>query len=241
MIFLYIFGGIVAVIALYFLFLWICSRFVDPNRLYDTHSPFYRFLLNCFVGKLLWFCRIKVHVSGMDQIPKHKRLLFVSNHMSNFDPIVTWHTLRKWNMAYISKPSNFNIPIFGRIVRRCGFLPIDRENARNAMTTILSAAQLLRSEAFSVGVYPEGTRSKTGQLLPFHNGVFKIAQKAEADIVVLCLSGTERIHRRFPWHRSHVYLDVLAVLPAQQIKSQKTEQIGQEVRDLLLSQREKRN
>ena len=240
MIVLYIFGGIVSLILLYFHFLWICSLFVDPNKEYTEHSPFYRAQLRFFVYLMLWFLRIRVHVSGAEKLPAHKHLVFVSNHVSNFDPILTWHFFRKWNLAYISKPSNFHIPVFGRFIHRCSFLPIDRENPRKAMTTILSAAQLLRTGDFSIGVYPEGTRSKTGELLPFHNGVFKIAQKADADVVVLSLTGTSQIHKNYIRRRSHVYLDVLAVLPAEQIKSQKTEQIGDEVRRLLLEHQKER-
>lgn len=241
MIFLYIFGGIIGLILLYFLFLWICALFVDPKKQYTDHSPFYRAQLRGFVALMLWFQRIKVHVTGMEKLPQHKRLLFVSNHVSNYDPILTWHFFRKWNISYISKPSNFNIPVFGRFIHRCSFLPIDRENPRNAMTTILAAAQLLRTDDFSIGVYPEGTRSKTGELLPFHNGVFKIAQKADADVVVISLEGTQEIHRNFLKRKSHVYMDVLAVLPAQQIKAQRTEQIGEEVRALLLQKQKERN
>ena len=241
MIFLYLFGSIIGLILLYFLFLWICALFVDPKKQYTDHSPFYRAQLRVFVALMLWFQRIKVHVTGMEKLPQHKRLLFVSNHVSNYDPILTWHFFRKWNISYISKPSNFNIPVFGRFIHRCSFLPIDRENPRNAMTTILAAAQLLRTDNFSIGVYPEGTRSKTGELLPFHNGVFKIAQKADADVVVISLEGTQEIHRNFLKRKTHVFMDVLAVLPAQQIKAQRTEQIGEEVRTLLLQKQKERN
>ncbi len=74
----------------------------------------------------------------------------------------------------------------------CCFLPIDRENPRKAIPTINRAAKLLKEQEVSVGIYPEGTRGKDCRLLPFHNGVFKIAQKAEAPIAVLSITGTEK-------------------------------------------------
>ena len=185
--------------------------------------------------------RIRVHVSGIEKIPKDTKVLFVSNHRSNFDPIITWYILKKWKIAFVSKPSNFKIPFFGRIIRKCCFMPIDRENPRNAIVTINKAAKLLKKQEVSIGIYPEGTRSKNGQLLPFHNGVFKIAQKAEAAIVVLCVTGTEKISKRTPFRRTDVYLDVLEVFSAQGIKETKTEMIGTAVRRLLEINTEKRD
>ena len=185
--------------------------------------------------------RIRVHVSGIEKKPKDTKVLFVSNHRSNFDPIITWYILKKWKIAFVSKPSNFKIPFFGRIIRKCCFMPIDRENPRNAIVTINKAAKLLKKQEVSIGIYPEGTRSKNGQLLPFHNGVFKIAQKAEAAIVVLCVTGTEKISKRTPFRRTDVYLDVLEVFSAQGIKETKTEMIGTAIRRQIEINTEKRD
>ena len=240
MIILYILCGMVGLFLLYALLFWLCGLPVDMKKEYTDHSPFYRWLLQSNSALWMRLLHIRVHVTGMEQLPDHKRLLFVGNHVSNYDPILTWIAFKKWNMAFISKPSNFKIPFFGPAIRRCCFLAIDRENPRNAIATIGKAAELIRSGQFSVGVYPEGTRSKTGQLLPFHNGVFKIAQRSDADIVVLKVSGTEQIHRHVPFRRSDVFLEVLAVLPAEQIKHQKTEQIGETVRHLLEQNQEER-
>jgi len=236
MIILKILGFIVALIILYVLFLAVCSLFVNPNREYEKHSTFYRFPLNSATSIAIPTMRIRIHTTGIDKLPrKTKKILFVGNHRSNYDPIVTWHVLRKWKPAFVSKASNFRIPIFGRIIRKCCFLAIDRENPRNAMKTINKAAQLLRNGEVSVGIYPEGTRSKSGELLPFHNGVFKIAQKSEAPIVVLSVSGTEKIFRNYPFHHTNVNLDVLEVIPAETVMRSKTDDIGEYVHALINS------
>lgn len=233
MILLYVLGGLLGFFLLYILFLGICVLFVNPQKEYSKDSAFYRFLLDSATAAARKLLRIRVHVTGMEKVPTDAKVLFVSNHRSNFDPIITWHVFRKWKVAFISKASNFKIPFFGRIIRRCCFMAIDRENPRKAIATINQAAKLLREQEVSVGVYPEGTRSKNGELLPFHNGVFKIAQKAEASIVVLCITGTEKIYQRTPFQRTDVYLDVLEVFPAQGIKETKTEMIGAAVRRLI--------
>lgn len=240
MLIIYILLGMLGLFALYVLLLGICALLVDPKREYDREDPFYRLLLNSATVLGIVFLRIRVHASGIERIPQDAKVLFVENHRSNFDPIITWYALKKWKMAFISKPENFRIPFFGRIIRKCCFLPIDRENPRNAIVTIHKAAALIEKGTLSVGVYPEGTRSKTRELLPFHNGVFKIAQKANAPIVVLCISGTENISKNTPFRPTDVYLDVVGVFSCEEIKTAKTEQIGTMVRHLLVTNLRKR-
>lgn len=241
MILLYILCFISGLLLVYILFLGICCLFIDPNKEYERNSLFYRFLLDSATAAAIKLLRIRVHVSGIEKIPKDKKVLFVCNHRSSFDPIITWYALRRWKIAFISKGSNFNIPFFGRIIRKCCFLAIDRENPRRAIVTINKAAKLLEKQEVSVGVYPEGTRSRSNQLLPFHNGVFKIAQKADVPIVVLSITGTELISGRTPFRPTDVYLDVLEVFPNKNIKEIKTEMIGMMVRHLLLTNTEKRD
>lgn len=240
MILLYILGILLGLILLYVLFLTLCALMVAPHKEYEEHSAFYRFLLNSATVIMVRLLRIRVHISGAELLPKDTPVLFVSNHRSNFDPIITWYGLKKWQIAYISKASNFKIPVFGRIIRRCCFMPIDRENPRNAIVTINKAAALLKKNTVSIGIYPEGTRSKSCRLLPFHNGVFKIAQKADAPIAVLCITGTEKIAKRTPFRKTHVYLDVLWVIPSQDVKESKTEAIGASVRERIENNIEKR-
>lgn len=227
-------------IACLLLFLTVCMLFVSPKKYYDKDSRFYRLLVDIAAAVGCWGGRLRLHITGAELLPKDRRILFVGNHVSNFDPIITLHAFRRAKLAYISKLSNFSIPWFGRYIRRCCFMDIDRENPRNAIVTINRAADLLKNQEVSIGVYPEGTRSKTAELLPFHNGVFKIAQKANVDIAVISLIGTEKIHKNFPWRRTDIYVDVLAVIPAEEIKGVKTDVIGSRVEALLLDNQKKR-
>ena len=241
MIILYILGALLAVLILYFLFLGVCALLVSPDKTYEKNSPFYRFLLESATAVAIKLLRIRVHISGIEKIPKDEKVLFVCNHRSNYDPLITWCALNKWKIAFVSKPENFKVPFFGRIIRKCCFLPIDRENPRKAIVTINKAAKLLKKQEVSVGIYPEGTRSKNCRLLPFHNGVFKIAQKAEAPIAVLSITGTEKISKRTPFQHTDVYLDVLELFPNENIKELKTEMIGMMVRSLIMTNTEKRD
>lgn len=229
-IFLWALAIVLALCFAYVLFLWLASLTVDTDREYTRDSPFYRHLLYGATAIAIRLLHIRIEIKGMEKLPEKGRFLLVCNHRSNFDPILTWQILRKYNLAFVSKPENFNIPIFGRFIRRCCFLVIDRENPRNALVTIDKAAKLLEEDEVNVAIYPEGTRSKECKLLPFHNGVFKIAQKARVPIVVAAIEGTEQIHKNWYARATHVRFTVLETIPASFAAENRTAAIGQRVR-----------
>ena len=233
MIVLYLLLGLAGLFLICLGFLGVCALLVDPHKIYFKNSRFYRAVLNGASAAALALLRVRVHVTGLEKLPWGQRPLFVGNHRSNFDPIIQWVALKPWQIAYLSKAENFKIPFFGRIIRKCCFLPIDRQDPRKAMETIRDAAALLRSGEVSIGVYPEGTRSKQCVLLPFHDGVFRIAQKADAPIAVLSIRGTEQIHKNILRRRTEVYLDIVTVIPAQDAVSLGTHAIGAAVREAL--------
>ena len=152
-------GCFAAANLVYVLLMFVCSWFAGPNKMYTHISPFYHALTMALDGWILALCRVKIHVTGLEKVPTDTEYLFVSNHRSNFDPMVQWWVLRRWRLAFVSKPSNMRKFVIGPFVRRCCFLPIDRENARNALTTINAAADLIRAHECSFAIYPEGTRS----------------------------------------------------------------------------------
>ncbi len=226
-------GFVLSLAILYVIVVAIAAACVNPNRNYDKVSGFYRALL--MIGG--WACmtigRIKIKVNGENKLPDGEFLL-VQNHRSNFDPIVTTYALHKRKIAFISKVENFSIPLFGRIIRKMCFMPIDRENPREAMKTILRGADLMKRGAASVAVYPEGTRNKSAEgLLPFHNGVFKMAQRASVPVVVTTVTGTENIHKNFFRRRSIINIDIAEVIPADRVKAEGSGEIGDYARSVI--------
>ena len=230
---LWIVIGLAGLLLAYILLLIISAMLVDMERDYEQESKFYRFLLNSATFCAAKLIRIKLHVTGKEQLPDG-RFLLVSNHRSKFDPILSWLVFDKCQLAFISKPENFKVPVFGRLIHRLCFLPIDRENPRNAVKTINRAVDLMNRDVASIGVYPEGTRNYGEGLLPFHNAMFKIAQKAQVPIVIVTVRGTYEIQKNYPLHRSHVYLDVVRVLDKDEVKRMKTAAIGELVRGVML-------
>ena len=234
LILLWIVLGFPGLLLAYILLLIISALMVDMSAEYEQESRFYRFLLNSATWCASKLIRIKLHVTGKEQLPDG-RFLLVSNHRSKFDPILSWHVFAKENLSFISKPENFKVPVYGRIIHRCCFMPIDRENPRNALKTIQRAVKLIKNDVASVAVYPEGTRNYGEGLLPFHNAVLKIAQKAEVPIVVMTVKGTYEIQKNYPWRRSDVQMDIIDVLQPEEIKGVKTNILGDRIAEMMLN------
>lgn len=232
---LYIVGALLAPVVGYILFLAVCALLVDPKKEYKTHSRFYRSVLNGATAMGLKLCRIKYKVTGMEKIPQEGRFMLVSNHRSKFDPLVTWHLLNQYDLAFISKSSNFKVFIFGRLIRRCCFMAIDRKNAHNAYGTVQDATDLLLTDQTSVAVYPEGTRNwrPDHRLLPFHSGLFMIAQNAHVPVVVLTVRHTEKVVKNFPWKRTYIEFDILETLSTDYVENTPRAQISQHVKELM--------
>lgn len=189
---------------------------------------------------VLKLCRVKVHVTGMEKLPENTRFLAVANHRSIFDPIIGLSVFGKHDVAYIAKKETMKIPVGKYVIMGAGCLFLDRNNDRAAVKTIIQAANILKNDAYSMAIYPEGGTNKTAELLlPFRNGAFKIAQRAGAPVVVYTSFGTEKIHKRVFLRRTDVYIDILDVLSAEDITGVHTNEIGDKAHAIMLANLEK--
>ena len=216
-----------AALNILFVIFWVAvAQTVDDTKPIERQKPIYRRGVAIIAGWLCWWARVRVKLSGADKLPKEERFVLICNHRSGFDPVVTAAKLRDYNLGFISKPSNLKLPFIGKLAYGAGFLPIDRENDRAALKTILTAADYLKKDFCSIAIYPEGTRSKTGALLPFHAGSFKIAQKANVPIVIACVSGTDQIRHRWLFRSTTAELTILELLPAERVKTMSTQELA---------------
>lgn len=225
-------GLFIGFIVLHLVLCFVAGMFTDLSEPCTRRRPIYRAVAAISAAGVLRIMRVRVHISGKE-LPRG-RFLLVSNHLSAFDPIVCIDKLRACEIAFISKPENFKIPIAGKFIHNCNYLPIDRDNARNAMRTINAAADLMKNDICSVGVYPEGTRSRTGELQEFHDGVFRSAAKAKVPIAVVTVRGTENISRNFPLKATDVYLHIAEVIEHSEYCGLNYHELGKAVRDIML-------
>ena len=228
-------GFFLGFVLLFALVLFISTRFVDPKKMLEKPSAYFRFMLNQFCRLAFFLGGVHVHVTGLEKLPKNNRFLLVSNHLFAFDPLIYYYAIPNSELAFISKKENFSLFMVAEIMRELLCLPIDRENDREALRTILKAIQFLKEDKTSIAVFPEGYTSKTGELSSFRNGAFKIAQKAGVPIVVCVLSNTPAILKNMFRRHTDVYLDVLDIIPAEDLAGVTTVQIGGRVHDTMVN------
>lgn len=228
------FGLFIGFVVLHVLFLCVTTPFLITKKPREKVNRFCKFMVDYTVQSILLILRVKVKTSGIEKLPTDKRFLLVSNHRSGFDPMVKIAELMEYNIAYVSKPENFKIPLVGQYMPQCLYMTIDRDNARNAMKTLHRATDLVKNDLVSIGIYPEGTRTRTGELLEFKDGVFYVAKKAPCPVVVVTVKGTENILKNFPFKKTQVEFDVLDVMQPSDFAEKTTHDISEECREIML-------
>jgi len=137
---------------------------------------------------------VKVKVEGVEKIPKDTPVLFLSNHQGAFD-IPTLQGSVPVQFRWVAKKSLFKIPLIGWSMYLSGYIGVKRESAVEAYKSMEKAAAKIRSGT-SVMIFPEGTRSDTGELLPMKRGAFVLASKSRVPIVPIAINGTKDILKR---------------------------------------------
>ena len=134
---------------------------------------------------------IKVTVSGSEYLPDGP-VIFMSNHQSNFD-ILSLLAAMPRRFHWIAKKELFDIPVFGPSMRRGGYIPLDRGDGRKALQSIDEAAATIH-QGKSVVLFPEGTRTQDGNLLPFKRGGFILARKSDVPVIPVTINGSGKIN-----------------------------------------------
>lgn len=227
-------GGTLLGVLIVALFLCVACGVVDMKVLPDKDSKFYRRMTYLYIDALKTVLRLKIVTKGLENTPKDTRFLLVSNHISDLDPVVLFYCFYKSCLAFISKRENDDKPFVGQIQRKILCQPINRENDREALKTILRCVQFIKDDQVSIGVFPEGYTSLDGKLRHFRNGVFKIAQKANVPVVVCTVHGTRKaMADMFKLKGGYVEIHMLKVIPAEEVKSLSTAELGEKVYELM--------
>jgi 1-acyl-sn-glycerol-3-phosphate acyltransferase len=140
---------------------------------------------------------IRTVVEGAEHIQLHRAAVYAANHTSQVEPPIIFDLLRDLfpRLRILYKAELRRLPILVRAFDLAGFIPLERGNRDQSLPAIDRAAQALR-DGNSFLIFPEGTRSRTGELLPFKKGGFILAIKGQAPIVPVAISGARAAMRK---------------------------------------------
>lgn len=140
-------------------------------------------------GGIIFLSGTKVHVTGQENIPKDKAVVYIANHRGMFD-IVTAYMYMPRPTGFIAKKEVEKIPLLRVWMRciRCLFL--DRKDLKAGMKTMIAGVKQIKA-GHSMYICPEGTRNKNKELLPFKNGSFILASKSGSPVVPVAIKGTD--------------------------------------------------
>lgn len=140
----------------------------------------------------LFFAGTKITVLGEENVPKDTAVLYVGNHRSYFDIVMTYVRVPR-PTGYIAKIEMLRYPLLRTWMKNLHCLFLDRKDIKQGMKTILEGIEKIQS-GISICIFPEGTRNKTADtFLPFHEGSFKIAEKSGCPIIPMSINNAADI------------------------------------------------
>ena len=222
-----------AVCVLAFGFLWLMSAVVDLNKPQKKDSKFYRTVARLYISFLVTVLRIRIHTVGAEKIPKDGRFLLVSNHICDADPIVLMHCFPNSQLAFISKREVSSYFLVGKYMHRLLCQPVNRENDREALKTILNCIQLIKDDAVNIAVFPEGYIHPDRKLHHFRHGVFKIATKTNVPIVVCTLQDTPLIFKNMFKKPVDLQMHLLDVIQPDQYAGMTTVELSEKIYQMM--------
>jgi 1-acyl-sn-glycerol-3-phosphate acyltransferase len=223
--------GVVIVGFFYVALVWLVTAPFDRGR-YHAGRAFRQLAMVCSKLNPLW------HFETDGQPPADPRhpYVAVSNHESYADIFLISHF--PWEMKWLSKDTIFRIPVMGWMMRMAKDIPIKR-GKRESVVSAMQGCRDRLGRRVSVMIFPEGTRSKTEELLPFKDGAFKLAIEAQVPILPIAVAGTRDCMAKhsFAFRRARAKARVLPPIPTAGMTSQDVAALRDRTRALIDAER----
>lgn len=225
-------GGYLAAIVGYWLVIIVIWFFLPSKREVRSPIPICTAMIRLTAE---WFCsvmRVRPAVKEIEKLPEEPCVM-VCNHLSLFDPMIMLTLIKGRKLVYVSKKENYQLPLAGRYLKGACFLSVDRSNPRQAVQMLQSAGNEMRELGVDVGIYPEGTRSRSGKLTRFKDGGFVLAKQADAPIAVFATKGTNCVKKRFPFRSTKVTLELVRVIDKETVRKMDAKELSQYAQELV--------
>lgn len=186
---------------------------------------------------ILWLTGVKVTVIGEENIPKDQPVLYIGNHRSFFDILLTY-TRCPGLTGYVAKAEMEKIPLLSNWMRYLHCLFLDRKDIKKGLQTIKEGIEKIKS-GISICIFPEGTRNRSEsdlELMEFHEGSFKLATRTGCPIIPIALNNTVSIfEKQFPKIRkTHVVIEYCKPIYPAELSKEDKKFIGKYTQNIIL-------
>ncbi|MFR4352714.1 MAG: lysophospholipid acyltransferase family protein [Roseburia sp.] len=208
---------------------WIVGKFNQPaSDLRQLRIVQWAFRVVLFISGT------KITVLGEENIPKDTPVLYIGNHKSYFDIIITYARCPRLT-GYVAKDSMEKVPLLSTWMRRLHCLFINRDDVKEALKTILAGIENIKN-GISMCIFPEGTRNQTDAfMLPFKEGSFKMAEKTGCPIIPMAITNSaEILENHFPKVKPvHVILEYGTPIYPKELDKETRKRIGAHCQDVI--------
>ncbi len=208
---------------------WIIGKFNLDLKMRSSLA-----LVNWAFRVIIFFSGIKVTAIGEENVPKDRAVLYILNHRSYFDIVLTYVRVPRLT-GYIAKKEMVKIPSLSHWMRNLNCLFLDRNNIKEGLKTILEAIEKIKS-GISIAIFPEGTRNySSDEMIPFHDGSFKIAEKSGCPIVPVTINNSSAVfEEHLPWIRkTHVIIEYGKPIEVSELSKEEKRALPQTVRTII--------
>lgn len=186
---------------------------------------------------ILWITGVRVTVIGEENVPKDTPVLYIGNHRSYFDILLTYSRC-PIRTGYIAKKEMERYPLLSNWMRYLHCLFLDRADIKQGLKTILEAIEKIKS-GISICIFPEGTRNSNPcetDMLPFHEGSFRIASKTNCPIIPIAMNNTAQMwEAHFPTIKPcHVILEYGKPIYPDQLSREDKKRLGAYTQSVIL-------
>lgn len=158
---------------------------------YSPDGRVSHFCMRAWSKTILWFCRVKVRVEGIENVAADRVQIFAPNHASHFDIFILNQVLPV-KFGWVAKAVLFKVPFMGWHMKLNGYISIDRSNREKAIQSLNDAAEKVKA-GNRIIIFPEGTRSRKNELLPFKKGLFHLCVKTGVPLVPIYIKGSYEV------------------------------------------------
>jgi len=218
---------IAVLMTLFFILVFLISGKKNPKCMikHGLMNYYSRYVFNIIM-------RVKLKVIGKENIPNHANFVVYSNHIEYSDPVYLKQVFHKYPVAFISKEVLWENKLIAMVLSGIGCIPISPGADRTALNSIVEGIKLVKSGQ-PMGIFPEGKRTYSHNMIPFKPGSFKLATKAEADIVPVCLYNMHEVYRKGRIKIAKVTLVVLPAIKASEYQGLDTQVVADRVYTLI--------